>query len=346
MESEKPPIKHILTKNSYYLITGLIVFVISFFVFLFYSPNYNNTGKKVEFYLNKGMTLNSVADSLHKKSVIPSVLSFKISAYLQGAEENIKAGAYEFPDGISYMSLVKLLTKGAPQLQVLVTIPEGIWQHKLAGLLQKNLGLDSVKIMQLSYDKSFLRSLGVDSDSLEGYLLPETYYFEKDITEKEILARLNKEMDKLFTPLAEKQMKKLGMSKHQILTMASIIDGESNIESEFKKIAGVYYNRIKAGMLLQADPTVQYLLRYKERHNRILYKDLEINSPYNTYMYGGLPPTPINNPGKKAVLAALYPEEHDYYYFVADGTGAHKFAKTLSEHNRNVQAYRIWRRNQ
>ena len=136
------------------------------------------------------------------------------------------------------------------------------------------------------------------------------------------------------------------MDKNKILTMASIIDGESNLVNEFKRISGVYHNRIKKGWKLQADPTVQYLVRQKRKKvNRIFYKDLEIDSKYNTYKYYGLPPTPINNPGKEAILAALYPEKHDYYFFVADGNGGHHFAKNHKEHQINVNRYRTWRRN-
>ena len=143
-----------------------------------------------------------------------------------------------------------------------------------------------------------------------------------------------------------KQMKKMKMNKNEILTMASIIDGESNLVTEFKKIAGVYYNRLNDRWRLQADPTVQYLVRQqRNKVNKIYYKDLEIDSKYNTYKYYGLPPSPINNPGKDAIMAALYPENHDYYYFVADGNGGHVFSKTSRQHQNNVVRYRTWRDN-
>jgi UPF0755 protein len=229
----------------------------------------------------------------------------------------------------------------------MVTIPEGIWMDNLAQLLSDDLSLDKNEIMKLSKDKKFLRELGIHANTIEGYLLSETFYFFEDVDEREALRKLKHEMDKLFEPEeVVAQMQILGKSKHEILTIASIIDGESNDISEFAKISGVYYNRLKRGMRLQADPTIQYLKRYKRSRNRIYYKDLEIDSPYNTYIYSGLPPGPINNPGKDAVKAALYPEEHDYLYFVADGNGSHVFAKTASEHNKNVRAYRRWRSSQ
>lgn len=336
----------LVNKNEYYIITAFFVFTLSLLLFLFFTPNYHYNVNGIEVNVKKGMTLNEVADTLYEKNVIPSKFPFKVSAFFLNAEEQIKAGRYEIPDGLSYFEIVELLKKGVPSQQTLVTIPEGIWQHKLAGLLQKKLGLDSLEVMRLSFDKRFLRSAGIDSDTLEGYLLPETYYFTPNSSERTVLKKLVREMDKLFTDYHIERMKELKMTKHQILTMASIIEAESNIPSEFAKISGVYHNRLKKGIALQADPTVQYLKRHRKKYNRVLYKDLEINSPYNTYKYSGLPPTPINNPGKQAVLAALYPQQHDYYYFVADGTGSHRFAKTISEHNRNVQAYREWRRTQ
>jgi UPF0755 protein len=134
--------------------------------------------------------------------------------------------------------------------------------------------------------------------------------------------------------------KELGYSVHEVLTLASIIEGETKKPEEMPVIAEVYYNRLKRGMKLEADPTIQYLIEGKWR--RLLYKDLRKDNPYNTYMYYGLPPGPINNPGKTAILAALYPAEGDYLFFVADGNGGHKFARTYSEHLKNVREYRTW----
>jgi UPF0755 protein len=313
-------------------------------IFTFYSPNYYRGHSPKTLTIPNGATFSETLDSLEENNIIPSKTVMRIAAFIYGAEDNIKAGKYPIPNGISYLDLLDLLKEGIPAEQKLVTIPEGIWQHKLAGLLQKQLGLDSAKIMKLSYDKRFLRSLGVDGDKLEGSLLPETYYLFVNSNEEDVLRKLKNEMDALFESReAEIQMKKLGMNKREILTLASIIEGETNYASEYKRISGVYHNRLKKRMKLQADPTIQFLIRNKKRHNRILYKDLEIDSPYNTYLYRGLPPAPINNPGKKAVEAALFPEENNYYYFVADGNGGHRFAKSLSGHLSNVKKYRIWR---
>lgn len=336
-----------LNRNDILLISAFFGLLFGWLLYFFFGPNYFAGQAPKVLTVKKGATLETVIDSLYKDRIIPNKFGMRVSAFIYGAESNIKAGKYLIPSGMSYMNLLDLLIKGVPSEQKLVTIPEGIWQKDLASLLHQQLGLDSAKIMKLSKDKKFLRSLGIRYKKLEGYLLPDTYYFFLNMSEEDVLRKLKTEMDKIFSRSdIKKQMRKLGMTKHDILTLASIIDGESNVISEFKRISGVYHNRLHRGMKLQADPTIQYLLRNKKRHNKIYYKDLEIDSPYNTYKYRGLPPGPINNPGKEAIMAALFPEKNNYYYFVADGSGGHVFAKSLSQHLRNVRKYRRWRRRQ
>lgn len=336
-------LKKIFTDREVYIISTFFGFVLGILLFTFYTPNYFKSKTPIDFVVEEGQTFNQIIDSLQYQGIIQSKANLKIAAFIYGADKKIKAGRYKIDNGLTYLDLLEILIEGSPGKQKRVTIPEGIWQHKLAGLLKNELGIDSSKFMSLSYDKYFLKNLDIESFSAEGYLLPETYFFYTNSTEKEILTRLAKEMKKIFTEEVKDRMQELGMSKNEVLTLASIIEGESNIVSEFKTISGVYQNRLRKGWMLQADPTIQYLIRNRNRYNRVLFKDLEINSPYNTYQNTGLPPSPINNPGKDAVMAALYPENHDYFYFVADGTGGHKFSKSYSEHLRGVNEYRTWR---
>ncbi len=336
-----------LNKNDILLIAAFFGLLFGWMLYFFFGPNYYSGDSPKVLKVEKGVSFGTVIDSLYEERIIPNKFGMRLAAFIYGAEDNIKAGKYLIPNGLSYMDILDLLIKGAPSEQKLVTIPEGIWQENLASLLQQELSLDSAKIMRLSRDPKFLRSLGIRANYLQGYLLPNTYYFFLDMSEEDVLRKLKREMDKIFAREdVQRQMRKLEMTKHEILTLASIIDGESNIVPEFKRISGVYHNRLHRGMRLQADPTIQYLIRHRKRHNKIYYKDLEIDSPYNTYKYKGLPPGPINNPGKEAIMAALFPEKNNYLYFVADGTGGHLFAKSLSQHLRNVQRYRRWRRKQ
>lgn len=331
------------SENEIYLIAGFFGFVLGFLIITFFTPNYYSKLQPVEINVQEGSTLTEIVDSLYVKGVVPNKFNMKIAAFLYGAEKKIKAGKYKIPNGLSYLELVELLVNGSPIPQKLVTIPEGIWQPKLAEILHNQLGIDSTEFMRLSYDKRFLKTLGINSNSLEGYLLPETYYFFEDITAKEVIRKLVGQMRSFFDEEKKRRAKELRLTMNEVLTLASIIEAEVDKPSELKIVSGVYHNRLKRGMLLQADPTVQYLIRARRRPI-VLLKDLEIDSPYNTYKNVGLPPSPINNPGKDAIIAALYPEDNNYYYFVADGTGGHKFASTHSQHLQNVAEYRRWQR--
>ncbi len=338
-----------LTKNELYLISAITGFFIGLIVLTFYLPNYYDSQEPVSLNVPKGATLGKVIDTLYNLGIVPNKTNMKIAAWVSGTDNKLKAGHYEIPNGLNYLQLCDLLSKGIPLPQKLVTIQEGIWQEKLAVLFHDELGINIKEFMKLSRDKNFIRSLELKNvNSLEGFLLPNTYYFYKGSSAKDVLKKLSRKMQQIFSDAnVIKRMKVMHMNEKQVLTLASIIDGESNRVEEFKRISGVYHNRLRRGMRLQADPTIQYIVRHRRRKvNKIYYKDLEIDSPYNTYKYRGLPPGPINNPGKDAIMAALYPEKHNYLYFVANGSGGHVFSKTISQHLRNVQSYRGWRNSQ
>ena len=345
MNQQKQKNKILLTRNEIYLVIAVFAFSLGFLIFIFFSANYYVHESPYRIEIKHGQTLSQVIDTLYTHKIIPSKFNMKIISVIYGAEKKVKAGRYDIPNGLSYVKLIELLMNGSPEVQVSITLPEGIWQTEIAKILKNNFNIDSAKVIGLSSSLSFISSLGLNVNNLEGYLLPETYYFYPNSTAEEILRKLKLQMDKIFTPAIESRMYELKMNKNEILTLASIIDAESNYVKEFKTISGVYHNRLKRKMALQADPTIQYIIREK-RQNRILKKDLLINSKYNTYKYAGLPPSPINNPGKDAIMAALYPEKHSYLYFVASGNGSHNFAVTQTEHEQNVIKYRQWRRTQ
>ena len=345
MTTQKISAKQIFSRTQIYIVALFFVFVLAVLLFTFFSPNYYEHESPYRIDIKRGESLTNVIDTLYEHKIIPSKLKMKIISFLYGAEKKVKAGRYDIPNGLSYVKLVEILVNGSITEQVSVTLPEGIWQSEIAQILHEKLDIDSSRVIGLSTSRSFINSLGLNAKSLEGYLLPETYYFYPHSTAEEILRKLKLQMDKVFTPEIEKRMAELKMTKNQILTLASIIDGESNMIPEFKTISGVYHNRLKIGMALQADPTVQYLIRDK-RKNKVLKKDLLIDSKFNTYKYPGLPPAPINNPGKDAIMAALYPEKHKYLFFVANESGGHSYSQSAGEHEQNVMKYRQWRRTQ
>jgi UPF0755 protein len=200
--------------------------------------------------------------------------------------------------------------------------------------------------MKLSSDTNFINSLGIENkvSNLEGYLLPETYNLPLDIDEEFLIRLLATNTLQIFkSDSIQRELNILQMNTHTILTLASIIEGEVLIDSERVIVSSVYHNRLKKNWLLQADPTIQYILPGSPR--RLYLKDLEINSPYNTYKYKGLPPGPINNPGKKSILAAIYPADTDYLFFVATGDGGHNFSKSSVEHIRNKAKFDNLRNN-
>ena len=344
-EEPKKISKPLLSRNEMYIVAAFFGFVLIVLVFTFYSPNSLPSNKPVEVELRRGDAVNQIIDSLYAKKIIPSKFNMKVAIILKGAEKKIKAGTYYIDKPMSYLELIDALSGDRFSMQKLVTIPEGIGQPELASLLQKELGIDSSEFIGLSGSKPFLRSIKIEADNLEGYLLPETYYFLASSGARGVIRKLSNQMNSFWTRKNKEQLKKLKLTEHQILTIASIIDGESNVFSEFATISGVYHNRLRKGMALQADPTVAYLIRYR-KNKKITRKDLEIDSKYNTYKYPGLPPGPINNPGKQALMAALYPEKNNFLYFVANGNGTHSFASTYEQHAENVSKYRRWLRNQ
>jgi UPF0755 protein len=179
---------------------------------------------------------------------------------------------------------------------------------------------------------------------MEGYLFPDSYFVYERSSPSEIIGIFYNGFKKFMTDSLRARADSMGFSIHEVLTLASIVEGETNKTEEMPQIASVYLNRLKKGMKLEADPTVQYL--QPNGWKRLLYKDLKIKSPYNTYLNTGLPPGPINNPGRDAIHAVLYPADTEYLFFVANGAGGHNFSKTYSQHLRNVSKYRRWLREQ
>lgn len=282
--------------------------------------------------ISKGQTFRSVVDSLESTGIIRSRLLFEAAGRLLGSTTIIQIGKYRFKSGMSNKEILNDIQYGLTTEAILVTIPEGWKASRIAEYLARKLGIDSVRFMNFAADTAFARSLGVESVTLEGYLAPETYQFYWQSDEAEIIKALVGEFWNIFDDTLRTATAKRGMTVNEIVTLASIIEMETSIDAERPIIAGVYYNRLKRRMRLQADPTIQYLLQEQPRLLR--FNDLYIVSAYNTYRNYGLPPGPINNPGRVSILAALYPKKHSYLYFVANGQGGHEFTKTFDAHLR------------
>ena len=270
------------------------------------------------------------------KKVISNKQMFCLAVQLLGKEREIPIGTFNLVNAKSNYEIIDQIVYGAPEIKR-VRILEGWNIHQIASYLSKEMTLDSAEIISLTSNSKFLERNKISSSSMEGYLLPDTYLFFVGETPKSILSHLLSMHRSFWTKNHIIQMKNLDMTKHDIVTLASIIEGEAIYNSERAKISAVYHNRLNIGMRLQADPTIQYIIPDSPR--RLLNRDLRIKSPYNTYLNEGLPPGPINSPGKNSLLAALYPEKNDFLYFVATGDGYHTFSKNEKEHERAKRAF-------
>ena len=287
--------------------------------------------KNIELVIPRGSTPDAIADSLFRKGVIEDKKTFMFWLTSLDKDRDLKAGFYDIPLGLTYPQLVTYLTT-ARSKELKVTLIEGWTVGQIADELSGALQCDRDQIVRLCYDSTFIDKLGYKVNNLEGYLLPDTYYFYWGMGEEDLVRFLVNKTRAIFTDQVMGRLDTLKMSVHEVLTLASIIEGEALIDAERDTISSVYHNRLERRIKLQADPTIQYILDGPPR--RLLYKDLEIDSPYNTYKYYGLPPGPINNPGTKSILAAIYPAATNYLYFVARGDGRHTFSKTAREHSR------------
>ena len=317
----------------------LCVVVAAYSIFLL--PYRYNDPKGRVVTIPKGASFHSVVDSLVSSQVIRNRWSFQIAGRLLGYTKIIKTGKYLFISGQSNLDILKDIRVGKSRMIIPVTIPEGWRMEQMARRYKREIGIDAEKFLAWCHDSSFIHDRGIQGKSLEGYLMPDTYAFYWQADEREILERMLDGFKHFYNDTLLERQHGLKASQQEILTLASIVEAESSIGDERPVIAGVYWNRLKKRMRLEADPTVQYALGEGKKLNR---QDLEFDSPYNTYRHYGLPPGPINNPGKSSIRAVLFPQQNDYLYFVATGVGGHRFANKFVDHQKNIMKYHRMRR--
>jgi len=283
--------------------------------------------KDVTVMVPRGAGVTAIADRLQAAGVIQERAIFSAAARYYATEKSLKAGEYKFRPQMSILDVIRLIQSGKTQVRRL-TFAEGLTSWTI------------LKQIEAAPDLSGLLSQRPG----EGALLPETYHFTKDDSRDAMVARMKKDMDIALQTLWDQREKGLPLkNKAEALILASIVEKETGLAAERAEVAGVFINRLRKGMKLQSDPTVIYALTQGQGDlgRSLTRNDLTSKSPYNTYVHKGLPPGPICNPGKASIAAVLNPAKTKNYYFVADGTGGHAFARTLKEHNANV---RKWRR--
>jgi UPF0755 protein len=289
----------------------------------------SSNDKTVRVSIPPGSSFASALDSLDRSGVITSPKLFGLYASSRGRDRELKAGTYVFQPGMSWGDVLDALTRGKGLVHT-VTIPEGYALTSIAPVLGKALSVPPESIMVAASDTALRHRLDVPTPTLEGYLFPDTYTFAEGTAPIDAIRMMVARFEQVWKPEWDARLQELTMSRNDIMTLASIVEKEARLAEERPVISAVYHNRLKIGMLLQADPTVQYALG---RHvDRVLYKDLEVDSRYNTYKHVGLPPGPIASPGAASIEAALYPANVPYLYFVAHPDGHHEFRKTFSEH--------------
>ncbi|MCB9396187.1 MAG: endolytic transglycosylase MltG [Acidobacteria bacterium] len=289
--------------------------------------------------IRPGAGLSEVLTELERLKILPNPLFTRLYLRVAFPDLVLKRGTYEIPERASGWDVLNLIHQGHV-LQKAVTLPEGLDKWETAALLGTTDWGDEAAFLALINNPEPIRDLDPNATDLEGYLFPETYYFEESATPKDIISH----MITLFrkrTKAYKNDLDQSGLSLRQWVTLASLIEKETAINSERFAISGVFHRRLERHMLLQCDPTIIYALKLDNQYRGKIYQSqIKYPHPYNTYVYSGLPPGPIASPSLSCLAAALKPESHDYLYFVAKNDGSHHFSKTLAEHNRAVQKYR------
>ncbi len=294
-------------------------------------------GEPVRVMVSEGEGFGTLLAELRANGLITRGWTFKFFARVLGHDRDIRHGTYEFVRGTAPVEILRALVRG-DVLTIRVTVPEGFTSWQIAGVFAP-AGIDSAGIMDAIGDPELVASLRLPVPTLEGYLFPDTYLVPYGNTARDVVGQMLHRSSADWTPERERRAGELGMTRHEVLTLASIVEAEARVPEERPRVAAVYHNRLARGMRLEADPTVAYGMG--GFRGRLYYKDLKVDSPYNTYLHPGLPPGPICSPGAASVDAALYPDPEEHaLYFVARGDGRHVFSVTLQEHNLAVQEAR------
>lgn len=304
---------------------------------------FNNAEAHV--YIPTNATIDDVIDEVGP--LLRDAKSFYIVAAQKKYTSNIKPGHFIISRGMTNNDIINVLRSRNIPIDIKFNNQERL--EDLAGHVSKQIEADSLSLLNAMRDPAFLKEVGLNEDTALSLYIPNTYEFYWNSSAGTFVDRMKTENKRFWNEARLQKAKNIGLSKEQVMALAAIVQKETAKVDERPRVAGVYINRLKKGMLLQADPTVIYALKresgdYNQIIKRVLYVDLEIDSPYNTYKYAGVPPGPITMPDISSIDAVLNPEAHDYYYFVADVTnfGYHKFAKTLAQHNTNKAEYIRW----
>jgi UPF0755 protein len=284
----------------------------------------------------RGATLAAVVDSLMAYDAIRSPGFFRFYARLTGRARRIQAGTYSLPANGTTRAVLAELMNGRPAERRLV-VPEGLWLEEIARVIARDVGVPADSVLAATRDSSLRALVSTPDSTMEGYLYPSTYLVPTDATARDILEQMATEFRRQWREEWDARLDTLGLTRHELVTLASIIEGEVRDPRDRRFVSSVYHNRLERGMRLQADPTVIYALKDRRR---LFERDLFVRSPHNTYVVAGLPPGPIGAPSAASIEAALYPANTDFLYFVARGDGLHVFSRSYAEHLQAIREIR------
>jgi len=294
-------------------------------------------GAPVRVVIPQGTSFRAAADSLARRGVVRNAGLFRLYAKVRGGDRRIQPGTYALRRGQSWGSVIGALRAGRGMVASF-TIPEGYSLAQSVPVIARALEVPEDSVIAAVRDTALLRRLDLPTPTIEGYLFPDTYSFPHGTSARVAVLATVERFERVWKPEWDARLDTVAMSRHDAVTLASIVEKEARLAAERPVIAAVYLNRLRDGMLLQADPTVQYA---RGRHtNRVLYRDLAIESPYNTYRNKGLPPGPIASPGEASLRAAVYPASVPYKFFVAHPDGHHEFRLNFAQHQVAVRAAR------
>ena len=290
--------------------------------------------------VKSGQGFQSFSKMLHERGIIEHPAKFRLFARYKGYDKKIKAGEYELSSAMTPNKILEIMVQGKIRLHRL-TIPEGYNLKQVAQAVSRAGFGTEIDFLKAANDPDLIRAQGIDAETFEGYLFPDTYYFPKGTLPEKIISSMVKRFWSVFLPEWKEQAKSMGLTLHQVVTLASIIEKETGVAAERPLISSVFHNRLNRRMRLESDPTVIYGI--KDFNGNITRKDLVTPTPYNTYTISGLPPGPISNTGVEAIEATLYPADTEFLFFVSKRDRTHQFSTNIKDHNRAVRKYQLGR---
>jgi UPF0755 protein len=325
-----------------FIVVVVLICLIGGKFYYFLNSSSASDDAKITFNVLNGQGVNAITRGLRKDNFVSSTTLFKLYVYLAGGEKLFKAGEYELSKSMTPAQIYDILVSGKSK-EYNFTVPEGYNIHQIADLIeQKGYGTKE-EFIELVKSPKFIEELNLQGRSLEGYLFPSTYKFPRIVNMRRIVSNMVKKFKEVYKPEYAKRAEEIGFTKHQVVTLASIVEKETGAARERSLIASVFHNRLKKRMRLESDPTVIYGI--ENFNGNLRRKHLQTVTPYNTYKIFGLPEGPISNPGEDAIKGVLWPDKSKYLFFVSRNDGTHVFTTNFKDHQREVYKWQKLRRN-